>query len=98
MRLKDIDKAAIDNIFRDVFVHGELYLFGSRVDDTRKGGDIDIYIVPASQDELVSKKIEFLVLLKKIIDDQKIDVVIDRGKNRLIDRVARKTGVLICKY
>jgi predicted nucleotidyltransferase len=98
MRLKDTEKQCIENLFVKVFGHGELYLFGSRVDDSKRGGDIDIYIVPESKDNLSAKKIDFLVLLKRSIDEQKIDVVIDRGSNRLIDRVARTTGVLLCRY
>jgi hypothetical protein len=98
MRLKESELNNIKDIFIKVFGGGELYLFGSRIDDCKKGGDIDLYIVPVSGDNLTEKKIDFLVLLKKAIHEQKIDVVIDRGKNRLIDRVARTTGVLLCRY
>lgn len=98
MRLKENELKSIKNLFAKVFEHGDLYLFGSRVDDSKKGGDIDLYIVPQSAYNLTSKKIDFLVLLKKAIDEQKIDVVIDRGKDRLIDRIAKTTGVLLCRY
>jgi len=30
-----------------VFEEGNIYLFGSRADDTKKGGDIDLYLCPA---------------------------------------------------
>lgn len=85
MRLKESKLNNIKDIFIKVFGEGELYLFGSRVDDSKKGGDIDLYIVPASGDNLAIKKLNFRVLLKKAIHEQKIDVVIDRDKNRLID-------------
>lgn len=98
MRLKENELKSIKNLFSKVFEHGDLYLFGSRVDDSKKGGDIDLYIVPQSGYNLTAKKIDFLVLLKKAIDEQKIDVVIDRGKDRLIDRIAKTTGVLLCRY
>lgn len=98
MRLKDKELEQIKEAFSKIFCHGELYLFGSRADDSRRGGDIDLYIVPLMTENLASKKIDFQVLLKQALDEQKIDVVIDRGKNRLIDRVARTTGVLICRY
>jgi len=98
MRLKETEITNIKDLFVKVFGHGELYLFGSRVDDSKRGGDIDLYIVTDSKDNLSLKKINFIVLLKKAIDEQKIDVVIDRGKNRLIDNIAKSTGVLLCRY
>jgi len=98
MRLKEAEINIIRDVFLKVFGHGELYLFGSRVDDSKRGGDIDLYIVPSSTDNLAVKKIDFKVLLKKTMQDREIDVVIDRGKNRLIDTVAKNTGVLLCRY
>ena len=98
MRLKESELNNIKDIFLKVFGKGELYLFGCRVDDSKKGGDIDLYIIPASGDNIAIKKLNFKVLLKKAIHEQKIDLVIDRGKNRLIDRVARTSGVLLCRY
>lgn len=95
MRLKEEEIRAIRRSFETTFQGGELYLFGSRVDDSKKGGDIDLYVVPHDATELVKKKIAFLVDLKQRIGEQKIDVVIDRRQNRPIDRVARKEGVLL---
>ncbi|MDP1659470.1 MAG: hypothetical protein Q8L73_09005 [Methylotenera sp.] len=58
----------------------EIYtFFGSRVDDTRKGGDIDLYIVTDQQSRLGEKRIDFLAQIKHKIGDQRIDLVIDRG-------------------
>jgi len=79
----------IKEAFKKSFKNGKIYLFGSRVDDTKRGGDIDLYLCPESKDDLASKKIEFLVALKQKIDEQKIDVVIDRGQNNAIDLVGR---------
>lgn len=56
MRLKESELNNIRDVFMKVFGEDELYLFGSRVDDGRKGGDIDLYIVPASCDNLTVKK------------------------------------------
>lgn len=57
----------------------EVRLFGSRTNDLFKGGDIDLFISGGdSQRMTVQKKIEFLVKLKELIGDQKIDVVLDR--------------------
>lgn len=86
---------AIRRSFLETFKRGSIYLFGSRVDDKRKGGDIDLYIVPAANEGLAMKKIAFLTLLKRQIGEQKIDVVIDRHRDRPIDRVAKREGVVL---
>jgi len=97
MRLTEREVQSIKNSFIKIFEHGSIFLFGSRLDDNQKGGDIDLYIVPAVMGELALKKINFLVSLKKSIGEQKIDVVIDRGEDRLIDKIAKKEGLLLCK-
>ncbi len=97
MRLNTEEIAAIETSFAETFGKGEVFLFGSRTDDRRRGGDIDLYVVPETRTDLTQKKIDFLVGLKRRIGEQKIDVVIDRGKARPIDAIARKTGVLLCR-
>lgn len=97
MRLKKSEIEAIKNTFLKTFVHGEVFLFGSRVDDNQKGGDIDLYIRTKSLSHLSRNKIDFLVQLKQLIGRQKIDLVIDRGSNRLIDKLAKKNGILLWK-
>ena len=84
MRLSNKDIAAIKEVTRRVFGdNATISLFGSRTDDNKKGGDIDLFIqcnCQISREELYQLKIKFLVLLKKIIDDQKIDVLINGGQ------------------
>ena len=77
-----------------------VWLFGSRVDEQRAGGDIDLYVEPEIQDpaELVEAKLHFLLELHKKLGEQKIDVVIRRAAFREelpIYRIARETGVRI---
>lgn len=57
----------------------EVHVFGSRTDDQKKGGDIDLFISGVNSECMNTRsKIEFLVLLKQVIGEQKIDVVFDR--------------------
>ena len=71
----------------------QVYLFGSRVDDTKRGGDIDLFIVPgANQGDINQKKIAFLCALKQLIGDQKIDLVIAKDSSRAIEQIAIKEG------
>ena len=41
MRLSKRYIEVIKKYFKEFFENGEIYLFGSRVDDSKKGGDID---------------------------------------------------------
>jgi len=95
MRLNTQQHQAIKKYFLEVFHDGHIYLFGSRVDDEQKGGDIDLYIDSPDKKNLVHKKLDFLVKLKKEIGNQKIDVVFNKGQNRVIDKVAKKEGILL---
>jgi len=93
MRLNKQEIKAIKNCFLEIFKIGKIYLFGSRVDDSQKGGDIDLYIITDNKEDLLMKKIDFLVKLKQSIGDQKIDVIISRDKTRLIEQEALKNGI-----
>jgi predicted nucleotidyltransferase len=96
VRLNQQQIEAIKQTFAQVFGRGDLYLFGSRVDEQARGGDIDLYVVPTEFENLANKKIDFLVKLKRQIGVQKIDLVLDRGANRAIDQLAKQQGVLLC--
>ena len=93
MRLTNYEISSIKETFKKIFKSGNIYLFGSRVDDNQKGGDIDLYIDSINTDNRLEKKIDFLVLLKQKIGDQKIDVVISKDKTKVIEQEALKYGV-----
>jgi predicted nucleotidyltransferase len=97
MRLTSPQTQAIISTFLEVFGKGEIRLFGSRVDDSRRGGDIDLYITPDSQDKLAEARIHFLARLKRRIGEQKIDLVIAATPPRAIDNIAQKNGVVLCQ-
>ena len=93
MRLTPKEIEAIVGTFEAVFRNGDIYLFGSRVDNSLKGGDIDLYIDADDMENIFEKKISFLVSLKRKIGEQKIDVVLSRDKNRLIEQEALNKGI-----
>jgi uncharacterized protein len=70
-----------------------VFLFGSRVDDSKKGGDIDLFIRTADKEGLFEKKIRFLARLKRQIGEQKIDVVFNEDEDRLIEQEVRKWSI-----
>ena len=79
-----------ENIFGD---RVKVYLFGSRVDDNKKGGDIDLYVIPENKDNFFEKKIKFLSALNSALGEQKIDVVIAKDQTRPIEKQALETGI-----
>jgi len=99
MRLSQKEVEAIQANFEVFFDEGILYLFGSRVDDTKKGGDIDLYITTKNKENLVDKKIKFASRLARVFEYKKVDIVLDYGQERLIDKKAKNEGIILCtKY
>jgi predicted nucleotidyltransferase len=94
MRLNNYELKSIKNSFISHFDSGKIYLFGSRIDDSQKGGDIDLYIVSDDKNK-VKRKISFLAELKNKIGQQKIDVVLSYDSNRAIESEANKKSYLI---
>ena len=71
-------------------------LFGSRVDDSRRGGDIDLYIEAAnlSAKEAFQREMCMGADLHMALGERKIDIVINTGQLDLpIYRVALEQGV-----
>ena len=94
MRLTQFEQEMVKKAFLEVFESGKIYLFGSRVDDTQRGGDIDLYLVPDRKfDDERRRKIRFLIKLDEYIGEQKIDAVMEKDKNRLIEQEALRYGV-----
>lgn len=97
MRLKKEYIEIIKQVSEKYFGEGtKIYLFGSRSDDTKKGGDIDLYIETSYNGKIFERKIKMLVELQKLLGEQKIDLVINNfNYDKTIYRVARKDGVLL---
>jgi len=94
MRLTKHEIESIKKAFKETFGEGRVYLFGSRVDDTQRGGDIDLYLVPGKKyDNILERKIAFLAKLDEYIGEQKIDVIIAKDPNRYIEQEALRNGV-----
>jgi predicted nucleotidyltransferase len=99
MRLSDQQRSIIRTAVAESFgAEANVWLFGSRVDDDARGGDIDLYIESSTDDAdaIVESKLRFLVAMYKSLGEQKIDVVIRRPGfkgNLPIYDIAKQTGV-----
>lgn len=84
MRLSTFQIDSINQLAKKHFGHKTVvYLFGSRTDDLKKGGDIDLFIYNTDEAALTMEaKIRFLAALKTKIGDRKIDVVFDNANTR----------------
>jgi len=70
----------------------KIFLFGSRVDNSQKGGDIDLYI-QSDDENLLEKKVLFLTSLKEMLGEQKIDIVFAKDNERLVEQEAVSKGI-----
>lgn len=97
MRLKDWEVRTIRETAAEVFgPNVRVYLFGSRTDDSVRGGDIDLYVEsddPLEHEAKLSARFE--ARLKRRLGDQKIDVVVwhPETKTAPIHERARATGI-----
>ncbi len=96
VRLSKREINVIKELAKDIFGENtQVYLFGSRTDLTRRGGDIDLYIKPENREDIFNKKLKFLVKLKSKLGEQKIDVIISGYSDKTIERIAKETGVML---
>ena len=103
MRLSTDQIQAIRQAATAAFGQGtSVWLFGSRVDDAKKGGDIDLLVCPQAhtdEDATVEhqgfmQKIKMLTLLERHLGERKIDIVVEQAQDtRPIIEVAYTTGI-----
>jgi len=93
MRISNYLKNEIKEASKIAFGECELILFGSRVDDKKRGGDFDIAIIKdISKEEFRKGKIQFFkyLLLKDL--DLPIDLVFYHSANSLLKSEIDKKG------
>ncbi len=89
MRLTSKEQEIIKKTIREIFGECEIYLFGSRLLDEKRGGDIDLYVIPKDRDNLLQKRLLALYRLKKRLY-KPVDLVVHRNFKRHIEKEARK--------
>ena len=71
-----------------------VHLFGSRLDDTKRGGDIDLLIRNDETKQGALGRIRLIARLKYLLGDRKIDVIGDH-EDSVVAREALEKGVLL---
>ncbi|BBO67029.1 hypothetical protein DSCA_09590 [Desulfosarcina alkanivorans] len=91
MRLSPEEKSAVVDAVLRFDPEARIYLFGSRVDDRQKGGDIDLLIF--SSRLTFRDKLKIKAVLFEKIEEQKVDLIIAKDSKDPFVRVALKKGV-----
>ena len=97
MRISSTERAAIASAARAVLPAGSrVMLFGSRTDDDRRGGDIDLLVEPpepVSAQQAVALLTQLAARLYRSMGERRIDIVVapaDTQDDRLIVVEARR--------
>ncbi|MDH4199612.1 MAG: nucleotidyltransferase domain-containing protein [Spirochaetia bacterium] len=72
----------------------KVWLFGSRVDDTRRGGDVDLYVETNQVNTLMTALRCKMEIEERL--DLHVDIVVnEHTKNKPIYQIAKNQGVLL---
>jgi predicted nucleotidyltransferase len=92
MRLEEWEIREIKEAAKKIFGENvRVFLFGSRVYDDKRGGDIDLYVI--TDNPSVERESEFWIELQKRLGEQKIDIILSIDPNRSIEKAALKEGI-----
>ena len=93
MRLSPDEIKAIKETIQLFDSEVKIWLYGSRVDDHKRGGDIDLLIF--SQILNFNDKLKIKSRLYEKIGEQKIDLLIAKDESKPFVRIALENAVLL---
>lgn len=99
MRITETERRVLrDEAQRAFGADSKVFLFGSRVDDARRGGDIDLLVETGKMGHsaIFEAELRFLARVKSALGERKIDVLVDypdRTFRPEILRIARDQGI-----
>lgn len=91
MRLSKFEIDAIKQSVYGLDPRAQIFLFGSRANDMKRGGDIDLLILSSRLSS--SDKIKIKASLFKKLEEQKIDITIAVDTQKPFVRLALKDAV-----
>ena len=93
MRLTTEEIASIKSVIYAFDSRAQIYLFGSRVHDDKKGGDIDLFILSEKLTPRDTSKIR--IRLEDELGLRRIDILIRKNLKNAFARMAYDEGVLL---
>nr|VFK38380.1 MAG: Nucleotidyltransferase domain-containing protein [Candidatus Kentron sp. SD]VFK43523.1 MAG: Nucleotidyltransferase domain-containing protein [Candidatus Kentron sp. SD]VFK79582.1 MAG: Nucleotidyltransferase domain-containing protein [Candidatus Kentron sp. SD] len=91
MRLTTHEISAIKSAINRRDPKAEIYLFGSRTDDGKRGGDIDLLVMSKRID--AGGKTAIIMELHDRLGEQRIDMIVAADTTRPFARIALGQGV-----
>lgn len=91
MRLAHDEQSAISDAIRQADADALIYLFGSRVDDTAKGGDFDLLVLSKKINLMI--KLDILAQLHQKLGERKIDIAVYADATRPFPRMVMQQGL-----
>jgi predicted nucleotidyltransferase len=96
VRLSDSERLIVrEAVARRFGSQSQVLLFGSRLDDSRRGGDVDLLVeLPHEVDDPLTEAVGPQVDVMRALGERKVDVLIAYPGciERSIHRIARRTG------
>jgi len=95
MRLSDTQASAISHLTQSMFgADSQVWLFGSRVDNAKRGGDIDLY-VEVQHPVTMAQRLSLMSKLQMAIGLRKIDLLVNdhSGEAKTIFVTAKAEGI-----
>jgi predicted nucleotidyltransferase len=89
MRLQPHEITSIQKSVKKYFGESQIYLFGSRLKQEVKGGDIDIFIIPQNRDNLAQKSAKVKFWLEESLF-KPVDIVVHQNFEKEIEKEALK--------
>lgn len=93
MRISDFQKESIVNTIKEADTNARIWLFGSRTDDNKKGGDIDIAILSEQLHDNIMQIIKIKRSIFKKIGEQQIDIITSKNAQEAIFKIAMEEGI-----
>lgn len=93
MRLSLDQQTSIKKVINNFDSDAKIYLFGSRVDPSKRGGDIDLLVISKTITEKNRREIKLKFYDE--LGEQKIDLIIADNTSKPFIKIALEQGILL---